>query len=182
MRRIFERRRPKAHSPGEKHDHPPGESCYRCRHGRGVVECACRYARKASGFEADQGPRACVAYAGRLIAGLVLLTGRRFGPGLALVAARPLATKLVPALAAVPALFKSVWVWLGGFSVAAATAITVGSSPAPAPPTADPVPAAAPASSTACAVEAEPVDGRCATPAEASRSVDPSSDVRAARP
>lgn len=130
MRRIFERRRPKVHPPGGRHGHPSGESCYRCRHGRGVIRCACRYARKASGWEADHSPRARAAYTGRLIAGLVLLTGRRFGPGVALVAARGVLPKLVPAMAAIPTLLKSAWVWLGGLSLATATAFTIGTTPA----------------------------------------------------
>jgi hypothetical protein len=130
MRRIYERRRPKAHPPGGRHGHPPGESCYRCRHGRGVIRCACRYARKASGWEADHSPRARAAYTGRLIAGLVLLTGRRFGPGVALVAARGVLPKLVPAMAAIPALLKSAWVWIGGLSLATATALSSGTVPA----------------------------------------------------
>jgi hypothetical protein len=98
-----------------------------------VIRCACRYARKASGWEADHSPRARLAYAGRLVAGLALLTGRRFAPGVALVAARGVLPKLAPALGAVPALLKSAWVWLGGFSLAAATAVTIGGAPHPVP-------------------------------------------------
>ncbi len=129
MRRTRERRQPKAHPARGRHDRTKGESCYRCRHGPGLIECACRYARRASRRLGPDRRGAGLAYAGRLAAGLVLLAGRRFGPGVALVAARGVLPKLVPALAALPALVKSAWAWVGGFSLAALTAVTVGSAP-----------------------------------------------------
>lgn len=132
MRRTRERRRPKAHPAGGRQDGTNRESCYRCRHGRGLIECACRYARRATSDSDRRGPGVRVAYAGRLAAGLVLLAGRRFGPGLALVAARGFLPKLTPALAALPALVKSAWAWIAGVSLAGLTAVTVGSAPAPA--------------------------------------------------
>ncbi len=165
MRRTTERRRPKAHPPTGADAYPLDESCYRCRHGRGVIECACRYARKASRLEADHGPRARAMYAVRLVAGLVLLSARRFGPGVALVAARGILPKLAPALAAVPALFKSVWVWIGGFSVAAATAVTVTTSPAPAP--ADSTLDASMVPAAACVPTPETADRECPPPSGA---------------
>lgn len=178
MRRTTERRRPKAHPPRGTHAYPLAESCYRCRHGRGVIECACRYARKASRLEADHGPRARATYALRLAAGLVLLSARRFGPGVALVAARGFLPKLAPAFAAVPALFKSVWVWIGGFSVAAATAVTVTTSPAP--PPADSTPGASAVPVAVCVPGPETADRECppASGAPASKSAPRTAAVR----
>lgn len=170
MRRTTERRRPKAHPPTGSDAYPLDESCYRCRHGRGVIECACRYARKASRLEADDGPRARAKYAVRLVAGLVLLSARRFGPGVALVAARGILPKLAPALAAVPALFKSVWVWIGGVSLAAATAATV--TTAPAPPPADSTLDASVVPAAGC-VPAQETEGRECPPASGTRAPKP---------
>ena len=167
MRRTMERRRPKAHPLTGPHAYPLDESCYRCRHGRGVIDCACRYARKASRLEADHGPRARARYAVRLVAGLVLLSARRFGPGVALVAARGILPKLAPALAAVPALFKSIWVWIGGFSMAAATAVTV--TTAPASPPADSIRDASVVPTVACVRTPETADRECPPTADARR-------------
>ncbi len=155
MRRIRERRRPKAHPARGRHERRNLESCYRCRHGRSLVACACRYARRAT-TEPARGWYGRCLYAGRLAAGLVLLAGRRFGPGVALVAARGVLPKLAPALAALPALAKSAWVWLAGFSLAAMTALSVGSAPAPPAPGDPPAPAA-----TECASVEAPSDAGC---------------------
>ncbi len=155
MRRIRERRQPKAHPARGRHERRNPESCYRCRHGRSLVACACRYARRAT----TDGPRGwsgrCL-YAGRLAAGLVLLAGRRLGPGVVLVAVRGVLPKLAPALGVLPALAKSAWVWLAGFSLAAMTALSVESAPAPAAAGDPPAPAA-----IECTAAEAPTDAGC---------------------